>query len=63
MLTLAPRSELAQRRWRGRMAALDSPLQLQAPPYVFVSRRYEPPAPDVLALRELALSATRRLFG
>ena len=62
MLCPAPRSELAKPVWRGRVVALDSPLRLQAPPYVFVCRRYAVPAPEVLALRALAVTAAQRLF-
>lgn len=63
LLSLAPRSEVAQRRWRGRIVALDSPLKPQAPPYVFVCRRYDQPTPEVLALRGLAQAVAQRLFA
>ena len=63
LLTVAPGSEVARPAWRGRVALLDSPLRLQAPPYVFVSRRYAQPAPEMQALRELAGQAAQRLLG
>lgn len=63
MLCPAPRSEVAKRVWRGRIVALQSPLRLQAPPYVFVCRRYAVPAPEVLALRTLTVAVAQRLFG
>lgn len=63
MLCPAPRSEVSKPAWRGQVAVLASPLRLQAPPYVFVSRRYAVPLPEVLARRALAVTAARRLFG
>ncbi len=63
MLCPAPRSEVAKPHWRGRVAVLNSPLRLQAPPYVFVCRRYAVQAPDVLTLRALAVAAAQRLFS
>ena len=63
LLTLAPRSEISKRIWRGRVVALESPLRLQAPPYVFVCRRYAVPAPDLIALRDMARRVAAALFG
>ena len=47
--------------WRSWVVALDLPLRLQAPPCVSVCRRYALPAPEVLALRKLAVTAAQRL--
>ena len=63
LLTVAPRGELLQRRWRGRVSGVVSPLVLPAPPYLFVSRRYVNPLPEVDDLRALAKSLSQRLFG
>ncbi len=63
LLTLAPRSEILRRRWQGRVVAIDSPLRLVGPPYVFVGRRYAQPVPEVELLRELAAVTASKLFG
>jgi DNA-binding transcriptional LysR family regulator len=63
LLTTAPRSEIARRRWRGLAVEVHSPLRLLGPPYVFVSRRYAQPVPEVVTLRELSCAAAQRLFG
>ena len=59
---MAPRGELMQRRWRGRVSGVVSPQVLPAPPYLFVSRRYVNPLPEVDDLRALAQSLSQRLF-
>jgi DNA-binding transcriptional LysR family regulator len=61
MLTVAPRAEVARRHWAGRVSRLQGPLALQAPPYVFVSRRYTQALPEVAALKTCAQAAARRL--
>lgn len=61
LLTLAPRAEVARTHWVGRVARVQAPLPLKAPPYVFVSRRYTQALPEVSALKACAQAAAKRL--
>jgi DNA-binding transcriptional LysR family regulator len=63
LLTVAPRAEVARQHWAGRVVRVQAPLPLQAPPYVFVSRRYAQAPPEVAALKACAEAAARRLAG
>ena len=63
MLTVAPRAEVVKPEWRGRVVRLQTDFKLHAPPYAFVARRYAQSVPEVIALQQCSVEASRRLFG